>query len=127
MPVINFIKKRIDSVRYALNGIFLIISTQHNAWIHFLMTVFVVVLSLFLKVSAVEWTMLVLAIVSVWVAEALNTAIEHLGDSVSPDEYHPLIGKSKDVAAGAVLIAAIGAAIIGIIVFLPKILAFYGR
>jgi len=86
------------------------------------MTVLVTALGFLLKVSTIEWMMLVLAIVSVWVAEGLNTAIEHLGDSVSPEEYHPLVGKSKDVAAGAVLISSIGAAIIGIIVFVPKIL-----
>jgi len=124
MLVLTFIKKRIDSVKYALNGISLIITTQHNAWIHFAMTLFVAALGFLLKVSAVEWMMLVLAIVSVWVAEGLNTAIEHLGDSVSP-KYHPLVGKSKDVAAGAVLISSIGAAIIGIIVFVPKILKIF--
>jgi diacylglycerol kinase (ATP) len=123
MPIIIFIKNRINSVRYALNGIFLIITTQHNAWIHLSMTIFVAVLGFLLKVSAVEWMMLVLAVVSVWVAEGLNTAIEHLGDSVSHEKYHPLVGKSKDVAAGAVLISSIGAAVIGFIVFAPKILS----
>jgi diacylglycerol kinase (ATP) len=125
MPILTFIKKRIDSIKYAINGISLIITTQHNAWIHFAMTVLVVALGFLLKVSAIEWMMLVLAIVSVWVAEGLNTAIEHLGDSVSPEEYHPLVGKSKDVAAGAVLISSIGAAIIGSIVFVPKILTLF--
>jgi diacylglycerol kinase (ATP) len=121
MPILIFIKKRIESIRYALSGVLLIIKTQHNAWIHLTMTFFALSLGVLLKIAPLEWMMLILAIVSVWVAEGLNTAIECLGDSVS-SQYHPLIGKAKDVAAGAVLIAAVGAATIGLIIFCPKIL-----
>lgn len=126
MFIFDFIKKRIDSVKYAINGVSLIIKTQHNAWIHTMMTIIASTLGFVLKIDISEWIMLILAIVSVWVAEGLNTAIECLGDIVSP-QYHQLIGKSKDVAAGAVLISAIGAIIIGSIIFVPKIILLYGR
>ncbi|MCL1946096.1 MAG: diacylglycerol kinase family protein [Chitinivibrionia bacterium] len=124
MPVFNFIKKRIDSVGYALNGVFLIIKTQHNAWIHTMMTFIVIILGFVFRINFDEWMFIILSIMSVWVAEGLNTALECLSDSVT-SEYHPLIGKAKDVAAGAVLIAASGATVIGCIVFLPKIFAHF--
>jgi diacylglycerol kinase (ATP) len=71
-----------------------------------------------------EWCWMTLAIIGVWLAEALNTAIEFLTDLVSP-EFHPLAGKAKDVAAGAVLIAAIGAGVIGMFVFGPHLLMMF--
>jgi diacylglycerol kinase (ATP) len=71
-----------------------------------------------------EWCWMTLAIIGVWLAEALNTAIEFLTDLVSP-EFHPLAGKAKDVAAGAVLIAAIGAGVIGMFVFGPHLLRMF--
>lgn len=75
------------------------------------------------QVTVIEWIMLIFAIAIVFIAEALNTAIELLCDFVSPD-YQELIKKTKDVAAGAVLIAAMGAAIIGVIIFLPYLRTF---
>ena len=117
----RFIKRRLISVAYALNGVFLIIKTQKNAWIHLFMTGFVTAAGIFFKVSLNEWLALILAMAVVWVAEGLNTAIERLGDSVST-AYNPIIGKAKDVAAGSVLIASAAAVIIGIIIFLPLIL-----
>jgi diacylglycerol kinase (ATP) len=122
--MINFIKKRIASVLFAINGVFIIIRTQKNAWIHLLMTILVVILGFALKISESEWITIILAISVVWVAEGLNTAIECLGDLVSP-KFNPLIGKAKDVAAGAVLISAVGATIIGCIIFLPNILVLF--
>jgi len=120
MPIFRFISRRIESVRYALNGVYLIIKTQHNAWIHAMMTAIVVALGLIFNVSLSDWKFLILAMMSVWIAEALNTALECLADGFCK-EYHPLIGRAKDVAAGAVLIAATGATIVGCIIFLPKI------
>ncbi len=72
------------------------------------------------QLSRTEWCIIVLAVVAVWTAEALNTAFEFLTDVASP-EFHPLAGKAKDVAAGAVLLAAIGAVIIGLFIFGPKV------
>ncbi len=111
---------RIRSVKHAIDGVIEILKGQHNAWLHFIATICVVVAALFFQVTKIEWCILVLAIVSVWVAEALNTAFEFLCDVASP-EFHPLVKKSKDVAAGAVLLSAIGAVIIGLIVFIPYV------
>lgn len=112
---------RIRSVKHALDGIVCMAKEQHNAWVHTAATVTVVLLGLYLGLSMMEWCFIVVAVVSVWVAEALNTAFEVLCDVASP-EFHPLVKKSKDVAAGAVLIAASGAIIIGLIVFVPYFL-----
>lgn len=119
----NF-KMRIRSLRCAWKGIVTMLKTQHNAWIHALATVLVLAAGLFFGISAAEWAWVVIAAMSVWTAEALNTAFEFLCDVASPD-FHPLVEKSKDVAAGAVLISVFGAVIIGLIVFLPKVLAFF--
>ena len=72
------------------------------------------------RISGVEWALVVFAIGAVWAAEAINTAIELLADAAVPDR-HPLVGAAKDVAASAVLIAAISAAVVGAIVFLPRL------
>ncbi len=112
---------RIRSIRHAIDGIIEILKGQHNAWVHFIATACVVITASFFQVSTIEWCILILAIVSVWVAEALNTAFEFLCDVASPD-FHPLVKKSKDVAAGAVLLSAIGAVIIGLIIFLPYVI-----
>jgi diacylglycerol kinase (ATP) len=93
---------------------------QHNAWVHVIATISVVSIGLFFQITTTEWCSLIFAITLVWVTEALNTAFEFLCDVASP-EFHPLVKKSKDVAAGAVLVSAIGAAIIGIMIFLPYV------
>jgi diacylglycerol kinase (ATP) len=112
---------RIRSFKYAFVGIWTMLKSQQNAWIHAFATVAVVVAGFVLGISPAEWCWLVLAIIAVWMAEALNTAIEFLADVASP-EFHPLVKKAKDVAAGAVLISAIGALIIGIIIIGPYVL-----
>jgi len=111
---------RIRSITFALRGIRTMLASQHNAWIHAVATVVVVAFGLFLGLSWSEWCLLVLAIVSVWTAEALNTAFEFLTDVASPN-FHPIAEKAKDVAAGAVLLSAVGAAVIGMFVFWPKV------
>jgi diacylglycerol kinase (ATP) len=111
---------RLKSMGHALDGIRTLLRDQHNAWIHALATVAVLSAGFYFYVSSTEWIALILAITIVWVAEALNTALEYLCDVVSP-EFHPLVEKSKDIAAGAVLIAAMGAAAVGLIVFLPHV------
>jgi diacylglycerol kinase (ATP) len=92
--------------------------SQHNAWVHAAATVLVIAAGFAMQLSRSEWCWVVLAIVGVWTAEALNTAFELLCDVASPD-FHPLVKQAKDVAAGAVLVCAIGAAVIGAMVFLP--------
>src|SRR5215204_5025670 len=111
---------RLRSVRYAVRGIGVMVRSQHNAWLHAAATVAVVALGLGLGVSAADWCWLVLAMMAVWTAEALNTAFEFLTDVASPT-FHPVAGKAKDVAAGAVLIAAAGSAVIGLLVLGPHL------
>jgi len=110
------IRKRIESFRYALNGLKTLLITQHNAWIHLVATVVVLILGVSLHVRCEDWIPLIIVITIVWVAEALNTAMEFLSDAAVP-EIHPLIEKAKDVAAGAVFMSAFSALIIGILVF----------
>lgn len=109
---------RIKSFRYAISGLWLMLRTQHNARVHLIATLLVSGAGIALKVSAQDWRWLIAAIVLVWVAEALNTAFEHLCDVVSPD-FHHAVQKSKDIAASAVLICAISAACIGLVTFWP--------
>ena len=111
-------RQRLLSFSNAIRGIQDMLRTQHNAWLHAVATVFVCATGFALGVSKLEWCVLVFSFATVWMAEALNTAVELLTDLVSPG-FHPLAGRAKDVAAGAVLIAAIGSAIAGAIVLLP--------
>ena len=109
---------RFQSFAYAGRGIRTMVLSQHNAWIHAVATFVVVGGGVVVGLGRLEWIALVLAIVSVWTAEALNTALEFLCDVASPD-FHPLIEKAKNVAAGGVLICALGATAIGAFVFVP--------
>ena len=115
---------RIRSFRYAIVGILRMIRCQHNALIHLFVTIGVVAAGLFFHLSRAEWCWIVLAIAIVWTAEALNTAFEFLADAASPS-FHPIVRDAKDVAAGAVLITAIAAVIIGVIVFWPHVVALF--
>jgi diacylglycerol kinase (ATP) len=111
---------RVRSFRHAIAGILKMIRCQHNAWIHAAATLVVLAGAFLLRVSAGDWCWIILAISIVWTAEALNTAFEFLADAASP-EFHPLVRDAKDVAAGAVLITAIAAAVIGVIIFWPYV------
>lgn len=117
---------RISSFGHALRGIGVLLRSQVNARIHLVATIIVVVAGVALDLSATDWGLVTLAMVAVWVAEGFNTAIEFLVDLVSP-EVRPLAGKIKDVAAGAVLIAAVGAAVVGLLVFVPPVLRLVGN
>jgi diacylglycerol kinase (ATP) len=121
-------EKRARSFRYAWRGLVQVVATQHNAWIHAIATIVVVLAGILAGVSRLDWAMLVLAMVAVWSAEALNTAVEALGDAVSLDN-HRLVGVAKDVAAGAVLVTAVGSVMIAGLVFWPHLarLAGFGR
>lgn len=96
------------------------IKTQPHARWHLLATLLVMVLGFIFSIARWEWLALLLAMALVWTAEAINTAIELTCDAVSK-EKHPLIGHAKDVAAGAVLVAAVFAAAVGALIFLPRL------
>jgi diacylglycerol kinase len=115
----NYLARRARSFRYAFQGIATLFRTQAHAKIHLLATVVVIGAGVGVGLDAGEWALIALAISMVWVAEALNTAIELVVDLASP-EQHPLAGKAKDVAAGAVLLASFGAVAIAAFVFWPK-------
>lgn len=117
-------KKRIESFGFALRGIAELIRTQPHARIHLLATAMVFAAGRALGISATEWMMVVLAAGGVWLAEALNTALEAVTDLASP-EYHELARRAKDVAAGGVLMMALAAAAVGILVFGPHLVAVF--
>ncbi len=111
------IPKFIKSVGYAFEGILALIKSENNARIHLLATIFVILAGLFLKISANDWLWILLAFTLVWLAEAINTAIEILADLVSKD-FHPKIKKVKDIAAAGVLFTAGFAVFVAAKVFL---------
>lgn len=119
------IEARIRSFRYAGRGVGYLIRREHNAWIHVAAAAAVVALAAALRVSAADWRWLIISMTMVLAGEALNTAIERLCDVVSPCD-NPRIGVVKDVAAGAVLMLAIGAALIGAITFAPHLFDWQG-
>lgn len=112
---------RLKSFKYAFAGLAFMLRTQHNAWLHLIATVAVIAAGVALQINANDWRWLVVAIVLVWTAETINTAFEHLCDVVQP-EFHGSVQRAKDIAAGAVLVCAIGAAILGAQVFAPYVL-----
>lgn len=115
------LKKRLQSFRYAFCGIQEFAKSQHNAWIHLTIASLVIIAGFSFSLSTIEWAVITIVIALVLMAEAFNTAIETLVDFISP-EYDKKAGKIKDIAAGAVLIAAIASAIVGFLVFVPKLL-----
>ncbi len=106
------------SFRHALSGLGFMLRTQHNAWLHAVVTVLVVAAGLVLGLNLADWKWLLLTIALVWAAEAMNTAFEHLCDVVSP-EHDESVQRAKDIAAGAVLICAVGAVAMGAVIFGP--------
>jgi len=112
---------RAKSFTHAFRGIGILIKSTHNFWIHIFFVIIVVFFGFTLRVSHIEWILLIFAMGFVMVSEAFNTAIEIDIDLTSPN-YHPYARDTKDVAAGAVLISAITVIIIGLIIFLPKVI-----
>ena len=116
-PKKSFLYKRLRSFKYALRGFSGVAITQPNFIIHLTAIGVVFVVGYFMKISLVEWGLVVLAIGLVLIAEIFNTAVEWLGDLISPD-YNEKIKWAKDAAAGGVLVAAGTAVLIAILVFL---------
>jgi len=117
-------RKRLKSFRYAFNGIRLLFQKEHNSWIHAFVTICVIIAGIVLKISLLEWAAIVIVIGLVLAAEAVNSAIEALADHVCTD-YSLDIKQVKDLAAGAVLLTAIAAAIVGLIIFVPKLILVF--
>jgi diacylglycerol kinase (ATP) len=114
------ISKMLRSFKYAVAGMAHLVRFENNAQFHFLATLLVILAGYWLKIDRNEWIIIIFAMALVWSAEAFNSAIEKLCDKVETVQ-DPLIGKVKDMAAAGVLFLAIAAAIVGCIIFLPKI------
>lgn len=111
---------RLQSIGHALQGLKGLLG-EHNCRVHAAATLLVLVAACAVSATRMEWLVLVIAIALVWVSEAFNTALECLADAVSK-EHHPLIGQAKDIAAAAVLLAAVSSLILGGLVFVPYLL-----
>ena len=116
----EFLVSRARSFGHAFRGLWYVVRTQRNAWIHALATSLVAVMALWLRLSLRDWAMLVLAIALVWTAEFINTALEAVVDLASP-QHHPLAKVGKDVGAAAVLIAALVSVLVGLLILGPPL------
>jgi diacylglycerol kinase (ATP) len=123
MPKKFTLKERLKSFCYAFRGVLIMLRSQHNAWIHAMATIVICTLGLYLRITSMEWCWILLAIMAVWMAESLNTALEFLADAALP-QYHPMVEKAKDVAAGAVLITAVGTVVIGFLILGPYVFKY---
>lgn len=115
------LRNRLRSFRFAFNGIVAFLRSEPNGRIHLVATIIVVLLALWLKCTLTEWALLTMAMALVWVTEMLNTAIEKIMDHLNP-ERHPAVKWIKDVAAAAVLMAAVAAAVTGGLIFIPRLI-----
>lgn len=118
----KFIRSRIAAFGHAFRGWWHVLQTQHNAWIHSIVATVIVALGLWLGLTPHDWAIIVLTIAMVFTAEFINTAIEAVVDLASP-VHHPLARVGKDVGAGAVLVAALAAALIGLLILGPPLWA----
>lgn len=114
----NWLHDRRESFTNAFRGVKTLLLEEHHARLHLLATGLVVALAFALEISRQDWQALLLVVALVWLAEGLNTALERLCDAVMP-EQHPLIGRAKDLAAGAVLLSAGFAVVLGGLIFIP--------
>lgn len=120
MPKESFVKNRIKGIGYALRGAFLLIRTEGSIKIQVIIALLVTVAGFYYQISSTEWILQIFAIALVLGIEGLNTTIEKMADYIQP-QYDEKIGFIKDISAGAVMLVSIAAAIIGIIIYFPKI------
>lgn len=117
-------RSRWHSFQNAFRGIRYLIQTQRNTWIYIPVTVLVIFFGFYFRINTSEWVATTISLGLVWSLECINTAIETTVDLVSP-EFHPLAKIAKDCAAGGVLLSAVAAGIIGLIVFLPRVIQLF--
>ena len=113
--------KRIQSFRYAVAGLPILLKSEHNAWIHSIAAIIAIGGGFFFNINRTEWMIIVLCIAAVFVTELVNSAIERLADLIS-EEYSEKIRDIKDMAAAAVLLAAIASFICGVVIFFPYLI-----
>ena len=114
------LRRRVASFGHAFRGVGQALRSELHLRFHAMATAAVIGLGFYYGIARLEWALVALAVAGVWAAELVNTAIEALTDLASP-HYHPLAGKAKDVAAGAVVLAALGALVVGALVFGPRV------
>jgi diacylglycerol kinase len=114
-------KERLNSFVYAWAGIKAAIRTEHNTWIHLMLTLTAFGLAIALRISRGEWMALVIVIAMVWTAELFNTVIEKIMDFLTTERL-PQIKMIKDMAAAAVMVTALAAVVVGMLIFIPKLL-----
>lgn len=118
----NFtLKARINSFRFAYNGLILLFKNEHNARIHLLAAILVTIAGILLGITRFEWCLIIVLIGFVFAAELINTSIENLADARKP-EINEMVRDSKDCSAAAVLVAAIVSVIAGCLIFIPRIM-----
>ncbi len=118
------LKDRLRSFVYAFKGIAEVVRHQANMQIHVVIMLLVLLVASLLPLSPTEWALILICMGMVLAAELFNSALEYLTDLVSPD-YHPLAGKAKDAAAGAVLVCAMAAVLVGLLVLGPKLITVF--
>ncbi len=116
----SFLEGRIRSIGYALKGALLLIRTEASIKVQVFFALLAIAAGFYFEISTVEWMIQVMAISLVLAVEGMNTALEKLSDYVQP-EFHNKIGFIKDIAAGAVFYTAIGAFIVGCLIYVPKV------
>ncbi|MBY0096334.1 diacylglycerol kinase family protein [Mesobacillus maritimus] len=118
-------KKKITLLRsfyYAISGISSAIKTERNLRIHLTLSLLVIFLGFAFSITRIEWLIVILVLGGMLCAELINTAIERVVD-LATEEYHPLAKQAKDIAAGAVLLFAVTSVVVGIVIFVPRILS----
>jgi len=116
----SFFTNRLKSIRYAFKGSVILLKTEASVQIQFAIAVLVTFAGFYFDISTTEWILQILAIGLVMSLEGINTAVEKLSDFIHPED-HKKIGVIKDVAAGAVLFAAISAILVGLVIYYPKL------
>jgi diacylglycerol kinase len=114
-------KSRLASFRFAMNGLWSLLKYEHNSRIHLAVAITAIILGMMLKLNSYEWSIIIILIGIVFITELLNSALESLADVTNPD-LNELIKKAKDYSAAAVLVSAIISVVIGMIIFIPRIL-----
>ncbi|UPT70950.1 MAG: diacylglycerol kinase family protein [Flavobacterium sp. JAD_PAG50586_2] len=117
----SFVKGRLKSVGFAVKGAFKLITTEHSVMVQSSLAVIMIIAGFYFEISREEWMLQILAFGLVLSIEALNTAVEKIADFIHP-EFHNRIGFIKDIAAGAVLFAAMAAIAVGLLIYVPKFL-----
>lgn len=117
------ITKRLNSFSYAFNGLKILFKEEHNSWIHLVATGIVIITSIFLRLNIYEWVAIIFCIGLVFTAELFNSTVENIADFLTTEKNNK-IKTIKDLSAAAVLISALTTFIIGLIIFVPKIISY---